>query len=628
MQIIIKTVTGRLIYLDVEPLDTIAQVKIKLQEEVGFTPDKQNLFFAEILLEDKKTLSDYKINDQSVINFIPKMMEGGFFDEIKDEEININEEKEEDKINLDLNIKQKEEENDSFSLLPIFYNEENKDNNEIKNENNNELNILNKEENNDLLSNNIPHNNQNNNEIIHEQKEIIIDKDIFDKNNLIRNELYLNLIYFDLKLERNENYKYLNRFNLDVIGYYHAINDLTIFQNYLEEIKDEKIPYIVISSGTSGKDVIPICLKYQFIKEVIIFCGTYEYNKHYLEEYPGYVKKVLTEIKQVYSYIKTLENNDFKNVIKDYLYKDKYILSYDKLNNEKQMQQCLIISSYEYDKYYVFLHKAYSYFFGDINNKNEKSMFKKENLNKIIDYLPELDFEDEDEISIMMNKFNNLACFDNNNQFIEKFIREYTNESNFCYLLNRQIKNYEKGFISFSYFMGPLLYGLNKYVKDNPSFAFSKKMELYKIIKCTKLDFLQYKLNLGHIICLPSLTSTTSKKVKYEPQKNEINNDKNIIIRLIFKYYYKKGSISPGIIIEDQKLKDKTYLSCRPKENEVLLFPFTFAKITEIKMKIENKVEIQNIYLEILNRTFYDEYILKTDFQKRTLYFKPVKGKK
>ena len=624
MQIIIKTVTGRLIYLDVEPLETIEQLKAKLQEEVGFTPNKQNLFFNEILLEDKKTLSNYKIKDQSVINFIPKMMEGGFFDEIKDEEVNIIEEKEEDKINLDINIKQKEEGDGSFSLLSIFSNEEQKGNNKKKND----IMIPNIEENNDLLSNNIQHNNQNNNiAIINEQKEIIIDKEIFDKKNLIRNELYLNLIYFDLKLENNENYKYLNRFKYYVIGYFQGINDLTIFQIYLEEIKDKNIPFIVISSGASGKDVIPICLKYPFIKEVIIFCNTLEYNKHYLDEYPGYVKKVLNDIKLVYPYIKTLENNDFKNVINDYLYKDKCILSYNKLNCEKQKQQCIFISSYEYDNYYVFLHKAYSYFFGDINNKNEKSMFKKENLNKIMDYLSGLNFEDEDEISIMMNKFNNLACFDNNNQFIEKFIREYTNESNFSYLLNKTIKNYEKGFISFSYFMGPLLYGLNKYVKDNPSFAFCKKMELYKIIKCTKLDFLQYKLNLGHVICLPSLTSTTSENVKYKPQKNEINNDKIVVIRLIFKYYYKKGNISPGIVIEDQKLKDKTYLSCRPNENEVLLFPFTFAKITEIKIKVENKVQIQNIYLEILNRNTYDEYILKTDFQKRTLYFKTEKGK-
>ena len=37
------------------------------------------------------------------------------------------------------------------------------------------------------------------------------------------------------------------------------------------------------------------------------------------------------------------------------------------------------------------------------------------------------------------------------------------------------MRNFEKGLISFAYYMGPLLYGLNKYVKENPNFAISKK---------------------------------------------------------------------------------------------------------------------------------------------------------
>ena len=47
------------------------------------------------------------------------------------------------------------------------------------------------------------------------------------------------------------------------------------------------------------------CKKYPFIKEVIIFCLNYSYNKHYIKEYPGYVKKVLTSIDSVYDYIRT-----------------------------------------------------------------------------------------------------------------------------------------------------------------------------------------------------------------------------------------------------------------------------------------------------------------------------------
>ena len=112
--------------------------------------------------------------------------------------------------------------------------------------------------------------------------------------------------------------------------------------------------------------------------------------------------------------------------------------------------------------------------------------------------------------------------------------------------------------------MGPFLYGLNKYIKDNPDFSISKKMKLYKIFKCSKLDFYQYKYNLGHIICLTSLTLTSSNKIIFDPKKYHLKINDNIndtvIVKLIFTYSYKKGFLSPGIIIGDKKLKDGSYL--------------------------------------------------------------------
>ena len=79
-------------------------------------------------------------------------------------------------------------------------------------------------------------------------------------------------------MTNKENYKYFNHLKVDVVGGFHSTDDLNILKNYLDKIKDKNIPFIVISSGTSGKDVIKICLKYQFVKEVIIFCRHYNYN--------------------------------------------------------------------------------------------------------------------------------------------------------------------------------------------------------------------------------------------------------------------------------------------------------------------------------------------------------------
>ena len=97
---------------------------------------------------------------------------------------------------------------------------------------------------------------------------------------------------------------YYVRFKIDVEGGFYAIDNIDILKKYLDLIKLKDIPFVVISSGSSGKEVINLCLQYLFIKEVIIFCNNYKYNQHYIQEYPGYVKKVFTVIEPLYEYLK------------------------------------------------------------------------------------------------------------------------------------------------------------------------------------------------------------------------------------------------------------------------------------------------------------------------------------
>ena len=434
-----------------------------------------------------------------------------------------------------------------------------------------------------------------------------------DTQFLGRDELYINLIYFDLSITNSENYYYLNEFKIDVVGGFHAIDDLDILQRYLEKIKEKNIPFIAITSGTSGKDVIPLCKKYSFIKEVIIFCKNYNYNEHYIQEYPGYVKHIFTCIAFLYEYIKTFGEEKYKDGI------EKYKFSPDEIKMDKQIQQCPVISSKEYDNCYFLIHKAYSDFFGDINNINEKPQFDNNNLNKIKECLNKIKDIGQNEKAELISKFNDLLNIKDNNTFVEKCINYYTEEGIFCYLFNRIMRCFEPGLILFSYYMGPFLFGINKYIKENPNFALSKDMTLYRKLTLTEIEFYSYKLNLGHIICFPSLTSTSSEEISFDPTDlakslNNNNSEKVLNIKMIFKYIHKTGNISPGIILED---KEGHQLSEHPSEHEVLLFPFTFVRINSINSDTNN---IKIIEMEIINRTSYIEYTLKNNVNRRQLF--------
>ncbi|KAF9615616.1 hypothetical protein IFM89_024712 [Coptis chinensis] len=77
MEILVSTPTGKQITFQVQSSNTIEILKTKVRDKEGIPPHLQKLFFSGKLLEDGRTLSDYNIQNGSVVFLVLRLRGGG-----------------------------------------------------------------------------------------------------------------------------------------------------------------------------------------------------------------------------------------------------------------------------------------------------------------------------------------------------------------------------------------------------------------------------------------------------------------------------------------------------------------------------------------------------------------------
>ena len=412
--------------------------------------------------------------------------------------------------------------------------------------------------------------------------ETIKKKIISLKNEVKIDKLKINLIFF-YEGKSQENVNIYNKLKLEVLGGFFGVQKVDILIKLLSRLEGLNTSFTLISTGSSFQKVEKFCCKLNCIQQIIIYCFDLDkYNSLYIQN--NRVNLISNQINDINLYLKT----------KSILFPE-----YDK-NIKKLINYNPLISYYEYENYYYIYHKMLSFYFKeDFSNLEFSEGYMKE----MFKFIEKNTTYDEAKKNAFKNIIINLK---KSSAFMEDAIKFYTDETDFFYLFNKIMRKMEEGVERISFLIGPMYYSMVRFLNKNPKYCLNESMTLYRKITINQYDLNIYYMAEGSIICFSSFTSTSLNDEFSTTQtaKNVNNIDEKDQVNLLMKLNYNHLRTNKPLgmrIAEFSKFK---------KEDEILLFPFTFIKVNKIEnIKVKDYDFI--LYCDIINKDSILELGLK-----------------
>ena len=401
------------------------------------------------------------------------------------------------------------------------------------------------------------------------------------QNEIVRDKLYINLIFYDENVTRENKFLY-DDLQLNVVGGFYGVRDLNMFNMLIKKLEKNNLPFILLTSGSVFQKISLQINNVNFIKNIVIFClNKNKYSLQYKNDKK--VELITNSILEVKNYLRKKKFNSFE------------------IKMDNQIYCNPLISFYEYEKCYFIFHKALSFFFKE---DFSDPIFNEDYITEVTRYIIK---DKEYDLKTKNKLIDSLFKLEKSNDFAKEVLKEYSSENGFVYFFNKIMRRIENGILQLSFFIGPMYYSIVRDIKYNKLNGLNKNTTLFRNIVINDVDLNFYYMSIGNIICFPSFTSTSLKNgfstTNNALKINKINEEK-IEIEMILDYKYNSNNISPGVVIGD--------LSYYKSEKEVLLFPFTFIKVMNIE-KINNKY--YKIYCEIINRENILEFGLKKNMR-------------